>query len=70
MTEVAVKETETLLPADPMVSMIERVAMDPNSDLEKLERMLELKKQHDAGEAQKAFASAFAMASTSFPTIP
>lgn len=65
-----VQETEALLPADPMVSMIERVAMDPDSDLEKLERMLELKKQHDASEAQKAFAAAFARASSDFPTIP
>ena len=61
---------EALLPADPMVSMIERVAMDPNSNLEKLERMLELKERHDAQEAKAAFASAFARASADFPPIP
>lgn len=59
-----------MLPADPMVSMIERVAMDPSSDLAKLERMLELKERHDAQEAKAQFASAFARASARFPTIP
>lgn len=59
-----------LQPADPMVSMIERVAMDPNSDLAKLERMLELKERHDAQNAKAAFDSAFSKASASFPDIP
>lgn len=63
-------EPEKLLPADPMVSMIERVAMDPNSDLTKLERMIELKERHDASNAKAEFAAAFAKASASFPTIP
>lgn len=61
---------EPLLPSDPMVSMIERVAMDPNADLAKLERMLELKEKHDAQQAKAAFAEAFARASAAFPTIP
>jgi hypothetical protein len=61
---------EQYLPADPMVSMIERVAMDPQSDLAKLERMLELKEKHDAQNAKAAFDSAFAKASASFPEIP
>ncbi len=61
---------EQYLPADPMVSMIERVAMDPNSDLAKLERMLELKEKHDAQNAKAAFDAAFAKASASFPEIP
>lgn len=59
-----------MLPADPMVSMIERVAMDPNSDLTKLERMIELKERHDASNAKAMFAEAFARASAAFPTIP
>lgn len=61
---------EQYLPADPMVSMIERVAMDPNSDLAKLERMLELKEKHDAQNAKAAFDAAFAKASAGFPDIP
>lgn len=69
MSEVALKQ-ENLTPADPMVSMIERIAMDPNADLAKLERMLELKEKHEATQAKAAFASAFAEASAEFPTIP
>lgn len=61
---------DAMLPADPMVSMIERVAMDPNADLAKLERMLEMRDKHEAREAEKAFAAAFASASAEFPTIP
>lgn len=61
---------ENLLPADPMVSMIERIAMDPSSDLAKLEKMLEMKERHDAQQAKKAFDSAFSKASAEFPEIP
>lgn len=50
--------------------MIERVAMDPGSDLEKLERMIELKERHDASNAKALFAEAFSRASSAFPTIP
>lgn len=67
---VQAEPQEAMLPADPMVSMIERIAMDPNSDLAKLERMLELKQKHDAQNAKAAFDSAFAKASASFPDIP
>lgn len=69
---IAIHDTDAQpqLPADPMVSMIERVAMDPNADLAKLERMLEMRDRHEAREAEKAFAAAFAAASAEFPTIP
>lgn len=68
---VAIHDDQTQhLPADPMVSMIERVATDPNADLAKLERMLELKERHEAQSAKAAFARAFAEASAEFPTIP
>lgn len=70
MTAITKHEEQNMLPADPMVSMIERVAMDPNSDLAKLERMLELKERHDAQNAKAAFNSAFAKASAEFPQIP
>jgi len=65
-----IEQQEVALSADPMVSMIERVAMDPNSDLAKLERMLELKERHDAQQSKALFAEAFARASADFPTIP
>ncbi|AUR11183.1 ERF superfamily protein [Phaeobacter inhibens] len=71
MKQIAnISQEDQALPVDPMVSMIERVAMDPNSDLAKLERMLELKERHDAQNAKAAYASAFAQASAEFPTIP
>ena len=57
MTELAkVDPQDVMLPADPMVSMIERIAMDPDSDLEKLERMLEMKERLENKAAQRAFA--------------
>lgn len=46
--------------ADPMVSMIERVVMDPGADLEKLERMLAMKERLDAEAARRAFSDAMA----------
>lgn len=69
MTKIAKTETQELLPADPMVSMIERVAMDPNADIAKLERMLEMKERHDAQSAKKAFDAAFSQASAKFPSV-
>ena len=59
-----------MLPADPMVSMIERICMDPSADMAKLERMLDMKERHEAQQAKAAFAEAFARASARFPTIP
>jgi len=53
-----------------MISMIERIAMDPQSDLAKLEKMLDMKERHETAQAKAAFASAFACASAQFPTIP
>jgi len=64
------QDQDRFLPADPMVSMIERVAMDPNADLAKLERMLELKEKVDAQAAKAAFDAAFSKASAEFPDIP
>lgn len=54
---------------DPMVSMIERVALDGNADLEKLERMLAMKERLDATSAQTAFNEALAGAQAKMPAI-
>lgn len=70
MTELAKFERQDALPADPMVSMIERLCMDPNTDMAKLERMLDMKERHEAQQAKAAFDAAFAEASAEFPTIP
>lgn len=68
--QIAKTQPASMLPADPMVSMIERIAMDPNSDLDKLQRMLDMKERQDALQAKAAFDAAFAEASAEFPTIP
>ena len=46
--------------ADGMVSMIERVALDPNASIEKLERMLAMRESIMAADAKAAFSTAFA----------
>lgn len=58
-----------MLPADPMVSMIERIALDPNADLDKLERMLAMKERMDAQNAKVAFAHALSAARAEMPPI-
>lgn len=53
MTEPATKiqvlqerpQAAALLPIDPMITMIERVVLDPNASIEKLERMLAMKER-------------------------
>ena len=57
------------LPADPMVSMIERLVLNPDADLDKLERMLALKREHDRDNARISFASSLAAARAKIPPI-
>ncbi|VDS07542.1 ERF superfamily protein [Paracoccus haematequi] len=59
----------THLPADPMVSMIERLVLNPDADLDKLERMLALKRDHDRDNARISFARALAAARSQIPPI-
>lgn len=54
---------------DPMVSMIERVAMSDTADFDKLERMLAMKEQIDAKRAMIDFADALAKARAEIPPI-
>lgn len=68
----AVTKTEPqghILPADPMVNMIERIAMDPGSDLDKLERMLAMKERIDGQSAMRQFADALSEARSTIPPI-
>lgn len=55
--------------ADPMVSLIERLVLNPDADLDKLERMLALKRDHDRDNARIAFAGALAGARSKIPPI-
>lgn len=70
MTELARIEPATEVAHQPMVSMIERIALDPNVPIEKLERMLAMQERIQAESAKAAFAAAFAAASSEFPMIP
>jgi hypothetical protein len=68
MAQVATAETQ-MMPADPMVSMIERVALDPSADLDKLERMLAMKERMEAQASRQAFNEALAEAQAEMPTV-
>jgi len=79
MTEITKVNTEQhvenqhapAIPAsDPMVSMIERIAMSPDLPIDRLERMMDMKERMDAKEAEQQFNAAFAQASADFPAIP
>lgn len=71
MTELAkMKDAGDVVAAvDPMVSMIERVALDPDASIEKLERMLEMKERLESKEAVRAFNDAFARCQREIPTV-
>lgn len=68
-TVAKIEEQTQPAPSDPMVSMIERVVMDPNSDLAKLEKMLEMKERLEDRDARRAFDRAMAEAKAAMPTI-
>jgi len=56
-------------PADPMVSMIERVVLNPDADLDKLERMLAMRERMEAQTARISFARALSQARAAIPPI-
>ncbi|WP_299830724.1 ERF family protein [uncultured Roseobacter sp.] len=61
---------ENLLPADPMVSMIERVAMDPNLPIERLNAILDMRERQMDKEAEQVFNRDFAAAMAEMPDVP
>ncbi len=68
--ETAVQTVEQAeVQASPMVSLIERVATDPNVPFDKLEKMLEMQERLWAREARQAFDNAIAGAKSEIPTI-
>lgn len=68
MTELVKMEAPP--PEGGMVAMIERLVMDPNVSIEKLERMLAMQERIVAERAKAEFSAAFAAASAQFPSIP
>jgi len=76
--DIEVKQSGNLIPVQdaPMVAMIERIVMDPNIPLDRLERMLEMKermedraREDQAREARKAYFSAMALCQTELPVV-
>ena len=59
----------TIVAVDPMIGMIERVALDPNTDIEKLERMLAMKERMDAAATERSFNEALAAAQSEMPNV-
>lgn len=58
-----------MLPADPMVSMIERVAMDPNLPLERMTALMDMRERQMNKEAEQVFNRAFAEAMAEMPDV-
>lgn len=58
-----------IIPDDPMVAMIERVVLDPNADLDKLERMLTMKERIDADRRAREFSAALSACQSAIPTV-
>jgi len=55
--------------ADPMVALIERVVMDPDASIDKLERMLEMRERLQAQQAKQANSAANADAKSEFAPV-
>lgn len=73
MTDSTVMKIETqgqTLPADPMVSMIERVAMDPNLPIERLTALMDMRERQMNKEAEQVFNKAFAAAMAEMKDVP
>ncbi len=76
ITKIEAEAQEQRAVADPMVSMIERVAMDPNLPIERLERMMDMKERmedrardDEDREAQRAFFAALSKAQAAIPVV-
>ena len=71
MTEVAkISPQDGMMPADPMVSMIERVAMDPNLPIERLTALMDMRERQMNKEAEQVFNQSFAAAMAEMPEVP
>jgi hypothetical protein len=69
VTELAKIETEQQLPADPLISMIERVATDPNASVETLTALMDMRERQMNKEAEQVFNRAFAEAMAEMPNV-
>ena len=58
------------LPTDPMISMIERVAMDPELPIERLTALMDMRERQMEKEAEQVFNQAFAAAMAEMSDVP
>ena len=73
MTNVAKIEAtaqETLLPSDPVVSMIERVIMNPELPVDRITALMDMRERQMNKEAEQAFNQAFSAAMAEMPDVP
>lgn len=56
-------------PIDKTLSMIERIALDPNSDVAKLEKMIDLQERVMKTQAKQAYDNAMVLAQSEMPPI-
>ncbi|MEQ8450611.1 MAG: ERF family protein [Nitratireductor sp.] len=73
-THIAVQDDSTMTPVPAsesaaIFSLIERAARDPNMDIDKMQRLLDMKIQMDAASAQRAFFESMAAAQAEMPQV-
>jgi len=62
-------ELNTIVSVDPMLAMIERVAMHPDADIDKMERLLQMRLDMEDRTAERAFNKAIVAAQLEMPKI-
>ena len=69
MNQLAEVQNQEVAERSPLIALIERVVLDPNASIEKLERMLAMQERLEQAQARKAFDYAIAAAKAEIPTI-
>ncbi len=70
VAEVTTHDAAPVAPtADPMVSLIESLVTNPDADLDKLERFMEMQERREAQQAKRAFDAAISAAKAELPEI-
>lgn len=71
MTNLAkIDPPATSMPADPMIAMVERIAMDPNIPLDRLTALMDMRERQMNKVAEQEFNQAFAEAMAEMPDVP
>lgn len=70
VVEGGVVDAAPTLPADPMISMIERVLMSPDLPMDRITSVIDLRERQMNKEAEQAFNAAFAGAMADMPDVP